>query len=251
MVSTQPGLQQVQLTGWPGTVSQDLFDVSESTGQQALGDPARTQDGRQYKYAYAGGTALVAGNLLQGPAETTAHEGLSVAAASIGATQIVTTSTITLTANQYAFGYVAIQVTPDIGRLYPIQGHAAFTSAAATINLNSAIDVALTTSSKIALVMNPYYGVIQNPTTQTGVIAGVAIVPTPINFYGWIQTRGIGNPLQQGTLSVGNDVVASTTTAGAVTIQVAGGSSVINARVGIAAQTGTSTQAGPVFLQID
>lgn len=251
MVSTQPGLQQVQLTGWPGTVSQDLYDVSESTGQQAIGDPARTQDGRQYKYAYAGATALVAGNLLQSPAETTAHEGLSIAAASLGATQIVTTSTITLTANQYAFGYVVIQVTPDIGRIYPIQSTPAVTSAVATINLNSALDVALTTSSKIALVMNPYYGVIQNPTTFSGCVSGVAVVPTPINYYGWIQTRGIGNVLQQGTLSVGNQVVASTTTAGAVTIQVAGSSSVISSIVGYAAQTGTSTQAGPVFLKID
>lgn len=251
MSSTQPNLQQVQLTGWPGAVSQDLFDISESTGQQALGDPARTQDGRQYRYTYTGASALIAGNLLQGPVETTAHEGLAVTAASIGSNQIVTTSNITVTANQYAFGYVAIQVTPDIGRLYPIQSHPAVTSAPLTITLNTNIDAALTTSSVIALVMNPYYGVIQNPTTRTGVIAGVAIVPTPINFYSWIQTRGIGNVLQQGTLSVGNDVVASGTTAGAVTIQVAGSSSIINGRVGIAAQTGTSTQCGPVFLQID
>ena len=251
MVNTQPNLQQVQLTGASVVVSQDLFDISESGSQQTLGDFVRTNDGRGYRYAYAGGTALVAGNLLQSPAETTAHEGLSIAAAALGSNQIVTTSTVTLTANQYAFGYVAIQVTPDIGRIYPIQSHAAYTSAVATINLNSNLDVALTTSSKVALVMNPYYGVIQNPTTQTGCIVGVAVVPTPINYYGWIQTRGIGNVLQQGTLSVGNDVVASTTTAGAVTIQVAGSSSVINARVGIAAQTGTSTQAGPVMLQID
>lgn len=250
MVNTQPGLQQVQLTGWPGTVSQDLFDIGESTGQQALGDPARTQDGREYRYAYAGATALVAGNLLQGPAEVTANEGLAVAAASLGATQIVTTSTVTVTVNQYQFGWVAIQVTPDIGRLYPIQSHAAATSAVLTINLNSALDVALTTSSTIALVANPYFGVIQNPTSRTGVIAGVALVPTPINYYGWIQTKGIANVLQQGTLSVGNDVVASGSTAGAVTVQVAGASSVINGRVGIAAQTGTSAQCGPVFLQI-
>lgn len=250
MVSTQPGLLQVQLTGWPGTVSQDLYDVSESAGQQALGDPARTQDGRSFRYAYAGAVALVPGNLLQAPAETTAHEVLAVAAAGIGTNSVTTTSTVTLTANQYAFGYLHVVVTPDIGRIYPIQSHPAVTSAVVTIQLNSAIDVALTTSSKVSLVMNPFYGVIQNPTTATSAPVGVAVAPTPINYYGWIQTGGVASVLCDTTGTVGTSAVASTGTAGAVKTQPAGSSSVTAAVVGSFYQTGTSTDQVPVLLSL-
>lgn len=250
MVSLQPGLLQVQLTGAPVVVSQDLFDIAETASQQTLGDVARTNDGRSFRYVQNGAVAMVPGALQQAPAETTAHEILSVAASAIGSTQIVTTSTITVTANQYAFGYIGIAVTPDSGRLYPIQSHAAYTSAAATFNLNSAIDVALTTSSKVSLIMNPYYGTIINPTTATSAAIGVAVVNLPISYYGWIQTGGVANVLCDTTQTVGTSMVASTGTAGAVKSQVAGSSSVAAAVVGIAYQTGTSTDYCPVLLTL-
>ncbi len=250
MVSTQPVLAQEQLTGDTVVVSQGLFDVSESSGQQTLGDPARTNDGRSFRYAYAGAVALVAGNLLQAPVETTAHEVIAIAAAGIGTNVITTTASITVTANQYAFGYVAIAVTPDLGRLYPVQSHPAATSATVAITLNSPLDVALNTSTKISLVANPYYGVIQNPTTATSAPVGVAIVPTPINYYGWIQTGGVAAVLLDGNGTVGVPVVASNGTAGAVETQVAGSSSVVQASVGTYYQTGTSTDIGLIMLNL-
>lgn len=251
MVATQPILAQEQLTGATVVVSQNLYDVSESSGQQTLGDRVRTNDGRDFRYAYAGAVALVAGNLLQAPAETTAHEILSVAAAAVGTNVVTTTSTVTVTANQYAFGYLLVAVTPDIGRMYPIQSHPAATAATLAITLNTGLDVALTTASKVSLVMNPYYGVIQNPTTATSAPVGVAIVPTPINNYGWIQTGGVASVLCETTGTVGTQAVASTSTAGAFKSQVAGSSSVTAAPIGIVYQTGTSTDQCPVFLTLN
>lgn len=250
MVSTQPILAQEQLTGAAIVVSQNLYDVVETSGQQTLGDEVRTNDGRSFRYAYAGGSALVAGNLLQAPVETTAHQILSVAAAAIGTNVVTTTSTVTVTANQYAFGYLAIAVTPDLGRMYSVQSHPAATSAAVAITLNTGLDVALNTSSKVSLVMNPYYGVIQNPTTATSAPVGVAIVPTPANYYGWIQTGGVAAVLLDGNGVVGVPVVASNGTAGAVETQVAGASSVVQSPVGTYYQTGTTADIGLIMLNL-
>lgn len=251
MVSTQPILAQVQLTGSPVMVSQDLFDVSESGSQQTLGDQARTNDGRTFRYGYNGGVLGVPGKLYQAPAETTAHEILSVAAAAIGTNVVTTTSTVTLTANQYAFGYLGVAVTPDSGRLYPIQSNPAVTSAVVSITLNAPLDVALTTSSKVTLMMNPWYGTIVNPTTATSAPVGVMVAALPINYYGWFQTGGVANVLADGATTVGVAVVASTSVAGAVKGQVAGSSSVAAAAIGIAYQTGTDTDYCPVYLQLD
>lgn len=251
MVSTQPVLAQVQLTGSPTVVSQDLFDISQSGSQQTLGDFVRTNDGRSFRYGQAGAVAAAPGKLYQAPAETTAHEILSVAAAAIGTNVVTTTSTVTVTANQYAFGYLGIAVTPDSGRLYPIQSHPAATAGTLAITLNSPLDVALTTASKVSLIMNPWYGLIVNPTTATSAPVGVAVVNLPTNYYGWFQTGGVANVLADGSTTVGIAVVASTSVAGAVKGQVAGGSSVTAANIGIAYQTGTDTDYCPVYLQLD
>lgn len=224
---------------------QDLFDISVTTAQTQLGALATTGDGRYFRYALAGATALVPGTLQQGPAETTAHERLAMAAAAVGATSLTTTASITVTANQYTGGYAMVAVTPGIGQMFQIGTHPATTSAALTFNIVDPVITALTTSSTVSLVANPYAGVIINPTTATGTIAGVAVAATPIAGYGWIQTKGPSNVLAQGTVVVGEEVAASSTTAGCVVA-----TSGVLASVGVAMQGITATQNGPIFLNI-
>lgn len=207
---------------------QDLFDVSVSSltnlgttsginnGSAQLGSLATTGDGRYFRYAIAGGVALVPGTLQQASAEVTANENLAIAAAAIGATQIVTTSTVTVTANQYAGGYAMITTSTGAGYQYQIGSHAAATSAVVTLNLVDPIVVALTTSSKVDLIANPYNGTLINPTVATSCPVGVAVAPTPLSYYCWLQTRGVANVLADGTVVVGTAVVASNGTAGAV-----------------------------------
>lgn len=238
---------------------QDLFDITVSSltplgsssgiinDAATLGCLATTGDGRYFRYVIAGGTALVPGTMQASAAETTTFERLAIAAASAGATQIVTTSTVTLTANQLMGGYAMVNLTPGQGYYYQIGQHAAFTSAAATINIVDPIVVALTTSSQVSLVPSPWAAVIQSPTSLTGVPVGVAVAATPISFYGWVQTIGPSNVLCQATMTVGNRVCVSTTTAGAVTVETG---SLITPIVGYAMQGVTSTQYGPIFLNI-
>ena len=204
-----------QLTGTgPVVVAQDLFKDSD-VQLHVLGEMVHSNDGRAFRYAKAGASALVVGALQQASAEDTGDQALAIAAASVGDTQIVTTGTVTVTANQYAGGFALITVTPGIGYIYPISGHAAATAAVVTIELAQEIDVALTTSSKVDLIKNPFDGVVINPTTATSAPVGVAVKAITAAQYGWLQVGGVGSVLAQGALAVGTTVIASNAVAGA------------------------------------
>lgn len=235
---------------------QDLFDISVSgtpTGTTSgiyndaatLGCLATTGDGRYFRYIVAGATALVPGKLQQSIAEVTANEALAMAAAGIGATQLVTTSSITVTANQYTGGYAMVSSSIGAGYSYQIGQHAAFTSAAATFNIVDPVVVALTTASTVSLVPSPWSGVIVNPATASGTIVGVAVAATPATYYGWVQTKGPSCVLADGTVVVGEEVGASASVAGAV-----------KATAGVVGDVGYAMEGfltgvyGPVFLNI-
>lgn len=227
-----------QLTGTgPQVVGQALFS-SSSTQLHALGEVVNTNDGRAFRYAKAGATALVPGTLQQSAAETTAHQNLTSAAAAIGDLSTIT-SAITVTANQYAGGYLLVTVTPGQGYQYKIKGHAAATAAAVTLNLEDAINIALTTSSRYDLVANPNSAVVINPTTATSAPAGVAVYPVVASEFGWLQIAGVANILSDGGSTVGTNVSASNATAGAVEAAVTA-----QAIVGIAVSGVATTEYG-------
>ncbi len=224
---------------------QDLMTSSTGNGGMQLGAKATTGDGREFRFVLAGGTTLVPGKLQQTSAEVTGWETLAVAAAAVGATTVVTTSTVTVTANELAGGYLVVAVTPGQGYTYRIAGNTAATAAVTTITLDDPIQVALTTSSTVSVVLNPFNGVILNPTTATGAIAGVAVFPIVNAQYGWIQTKGPVGVLAGGTIVVGEQVGASTVTAGAIEATTG-----VVADVGVAIQGIVSGDYGPVNLSI-
>jgi len=228
-----------QLTGTgPQVVAQGIFS-SSSTQLHRLGELVHSNDGRAYRYCLAGGTTLVPGKLQQAKAETTANQDLTAVAAAIGDTTLVSTSTVTVTANQYAGGYAIITVTPGQGYQYLIKGHAAFTAAAPTFTLDDKINIALTTSSRIDLVENPYSAVIVNPTTATSAPVGVAVYPVTNAEYGWLQVGGVATILSDGGSTVGTNVSASNATAGAVEAAVTA-----QAAIGIAVSGVATTEYG-------
>ena len=224
------------------------FDVDEANPSCQLGTLMVTPDGRKYRYVKVGITALVVGNLLQGPAEDTGDQDLAVAAATAGLNYFTTTSTVTVTANQYAGGYAAVTVTPDLGRLYRIKSHPAATSAVVTITLDEPIQTSFTTDTRIDLYANPYNGVIQNPTAASGPVVGVAVKAITAGQYGWIQTGGIANILSE-AVAVGLGAVAGNGTPGAVETAVSD-STESQAYVGQAVMASTAGQCGLFKLNI-
>lgn len=238
-----------QLTGTgPAVVAQGLYEES-SSALHNLGELVHSNDGRAFRYVKAGGTALAAGKLQQSSAQDTGDHNLAVAAASAGATQIVTTGTVTVTANQYADGFVAVADDAGEGYMYRISSHAAATAAVVTLNLADEIQVALTTSSTIDIIKNPYDGVIINPTTISSSPAGVAVKALTAAYYGWLQVSGPCAVLADGGLTVGTDVVASDNVAGAVEITADGTPEILSV-VGTAMIAASDTEYGIVNLKL-
>lgn len=210
-------MTSTQLTGsGPNVVAQGL--LSESSVQlHNLGELVHANDGRAFRYVKAGGTALVAGKLQQASAEdTTNYQNLAVSAAAVGDTSITVTSSVTVTANILAGGFAAITVTPGVGYTYAISGNTAASASGFTINLKDSIAVALTTSSKVDVIPNPYASVVVNPATLTSTPVGVAVYPVTAAYFGWLCVAGPAAILADGANAVGAAVVASNAVAGAV-----------------------------------
>lgn len=206
-----------QFTGLPSVFSGNPFQIDEANPTHVVGEKMYTPDGRAFRYARAGAVALVVGNLLQAEVEDTGEQNVAIAAAAVGDLSIVTTDNLTVTANEYAGGYIVVSVTPGLGQVFKIKSHAAFTAAAATFVIEDPVQVALTTSSRIDIVPNLYAAVIQKPAAESGSIVGVAVNDISASQYGWIQVEGPAAVLNDaGTIVVGNIVVASDGTAGAV-----------------------------------
>lgn len=230
-----------------------LTSVQTTVGQRAI-----AEDGTEFRLAYAGGSALVKGNLIQSPAFATAFVDMAVQAAVATSVAVspafsgypipVTLGGTSTTSNtQFTGGKLVISVTPGIGQTFTIIANDIATNGT-TCNfyVEEAVQTALTTSSKATVVLNPYNGVIQAPTTLTGIPVGVAVSAIPINNYGWLQTHGLCSTLIQSTPAIGAAVMPSGTTAGAVTTQTAG-----NQIVGVMAAAGTNGENEPVNLLID
>lgn len=227
------------LTGNPGDLT-----LNTSTQQAPLG--ARAENGpRTFRYCLAGAVALVPGTLQQAPAEVTADQNLTAVAAAIGDTSIAASTTVTITANQYAEGWAMITVTPGQGYMYQISGHSAYSGAAPTLQLFDPVRVALTTSSRIDLVSNPFKSVVINPTTATSAPVGAAVTAITLAQYGWLQVAGPANLLNDGGSTVGTNVSASNATAGAVEAAVTA-----QAAVGVAMSGIATTEYGPILMTL-
>lgn len=201
---------QTQFSGTPAMPAQGIWE-ERTTAQQNIGAYIETADGRGFRYSKIGAVATVAGKVYQSSALDATNlqpsGGLGVAAQAIGDTQVTVSTSITLTANQLAGGYLSVDVTPGQGYLYKIKGNTAVTSATgAVITLDDPIQVALTTSSKVIVAKHPYDGIVIEPGTPTGVITGVAHRVTTAATFGWVQTYGVASVLFTGTGVAGKAV---------------------------------------------
>lgn len=244
-------MANVSLEG--GKVSaQDSF-TSSATQFHQLGTLGKTPDGRVFRYSQAGAVDTVAGKLYQGAAPIANHLANTPPAVAIGATSFTYTPGATAgAANLYAEGYLQVDTTPGEGYIYQVASHEAITASTAfTLNLKDAIQVALTTSSRVGLVHNAYKNVILVPTTNTGRVAGVAPTIIADTEFGWLQTRGPASVLINGTPGITAPVVNSGTTTGAVDVWTTAAAAVAVSHVGYMMQVGVSTKYNFVFLTID
>lgn len=224
----------------------------EANSSHVLGSLGISADGRKFRYAKAGSSAaLIAGNVIQSPAENTSNESLTPTATTLGATEVTVTTGAAVTANQYAGGYMVCTNTPSNGLVYKIKSHPANSGATTCVfTLYEPLIVAFTTDTRVDLVYDPYNGVIQNPATASGAIVGVALKAITASYYGWVQTGGTCAVLAGGTVGVGKVVVANQGTAASAIV---GANTATEAFpiLGRAVTSGTNGENCAVFLQMD
>jgi hypothetical protein len=207
-----------QLAGPTAVFAQGIYSES-SIQMHQLGEKASTNDGRAFRYCKVGASALAAGKLYQTRAEDTSNfQNLSAATSAVGDTSITTTTTVTLTANQLAGGFLSVNsATTGAGFIYKIKSHAAATAAVVTFNLEDPIVVATTGSVVIDVHPHPYDAVIIAPTTSSSAMAGFAAFNVTAAYYGWLCVIGPTTALAQGTIVVGDSVCpAESTNAGTI-----------------------------------
>jgi len=222
-----------------------------STQLHNLGELMVTDDGRSFRYAKAGATALIPGQLQQAPAEdTTNFQGLTVTTPSAGDISITTTSTVTLTKDQLAGGLLIIaDATTNAGQVFRISGHNAATAAVVTFELDDPVVYTPTGTVKVDAHPNPYNGVIVNPTTLTSAPIGVPLIKITAEYYGWLQVRGACPVLSDGGSTIGLDLVASDGTAGAAEV-IADGAAELLPKIGTALAGAATTEYGLVDLKL-
>lgn len=227
-------------------------------GRYPLGAQLVLPDGRKFRYALAGGTTLVVGNVIQGAAALATSEDLTPAAGAINDRIITFThGAATTVINLFAEGYAVISVTPGGGDTYYIASHLALRNATAgdVVNLapGNALRRALTATSRLDLVRSPYGGVLQVPvTTITALPVGVAVSAITNAQFGWLQTRGPVGVLTDDVNVVGTRVVVPSAAAGAGGPETAvAANSAIEVTIGFCMVVAANTAWSTVFLTLD
>jgi hypothetical protein len=217
--------------------------------QHKLGQLMELPDGRKFRYSQAGLVALTPGTLQQTAVELTNHANMAVGAVTaIGATSVLVTPGATAgAANLYSEGYLVITDSTGKGYSYKVSTHAAIVASTQfTVNLKDPIVVALATSTKATLQINPWKNTLIYPSTATGGVVGVAPTNVAASSYYWCQTGGVANVLCDGNWTVGAMLSPSNATAGAAEVGV-----LAQGYIGNALTTGITTAYMPVMLTLD
>ena len=188
--------------------------VETSDQKQKLGTRAVLPDGRVFYYAENSSAAITtAGQLVDGIAAVGAHDGdLATAALAAGSLTVTTTTSLTITKDQYKDGYLFINDNAAQGEVYRVKSNTAVASAAGceiTIDESDGIRTAFTTSTQFGLMYPPYKDIklMDNDGTMTTGPLGVTTIAVTADYFCWIQTAGPAAVLSGAATFVVGDAV--------------------------------------------
>ncbi len=249
---------------FPVVTHMDDQDVYENQADPVLpiGQKVFLPDGRTFRYALAGGTALVAGKLQQSSIQTShANNDNTVIATSVavGDNSVgITNGATTWTLDELKGGFIVNERAAELGAHYwKIYGNTAEAvgGAAMTLTLVPGVtfDTVLTASTSVLTFgPNPWSKVIVSPSSETGIPVGVAMVVVTAAYYGYLQTGGLsGCSLDTSdTNTVGCGLIQGDNTAGTVIGQDADANT---KPIGLVVQSSsmTSLDMTAVYLMID
>lgn len=235
----------------PTFITQMDVYSSSSVKEMAYGQLGQTSDGRKFRYCRAVAT-MVTGDCYSSAAQDAQFQSMAVPAiVAIGGTVIgVTNGTTTVTANMFDEGYLVVSSSTGIGQSSRILSHTTGASGATIYyTIEDPLKVALSVTSKVTVIRNPFVDMVIQATTPVAPGIGIAQYAIPTGEYGWIQTGGPSAALFDSSVCAVDTlgVSPSTTTAGAVTVSSTG-----FMQIGYAMQVvPVSAYVAPIFLTID
>lgn len=256
----------------PGYTGTGLNSIPDYSYDSLAGVKFSTSDGRTLVLFRNAATAIGSGKLIQGPAETSGHEKLAMTIptaypGTAGTYQILVTNGATVVKqNIYAGGYLIVSSSTGAGQTLQIASHqAAAASATFVVTLLDPIQVALSATSQVSLVANPFlasvitdHTTLGNPIGATCYAVSASTAPTwdgtsglqtaaGLPVYAFAVCRGVtGILVDSSVTNVGYPIGRSPNTDGAVGVA----SLTTAAQIGISVQTLTSAQYGPIDLHL-
>ncbi len=230
---------------------QDIYQINASR-KEVLGTLRILQDGRKFRYARAGSSALAAGKLGVAAAINADHINEAMATSEPIGTKMLTltvTAGTAILANELKGGAFQINDETGEGYSYIIESNTAISGSGTsiTITLEEGLKVALVAAtSEFTLVHNLCNDVVEGTTIGTPV--GVALVVVTGAYYYWAQTGGLAIGLLTGTPAAGDGLIQCNAVAGAFETLAGGAIPPIASMMGTA---GVDTEYCPIFLMID
>lgn len=206
-----------------------------------LGTRMHVSNERVFRYARAGSSALIAGQLIQ----VAERDSFVADVAYVSSTRDVDSITLTIATparisqDEYADGIAYVNDGPNQGTFFTIVTQPEVEPSTTTIkiyfdeNLTIPMQAAFTTSSKFTLIRNKYNRLVRAQSSSETVV-GVPVVNVSANEYFWCQVSGPTAILQDGTLIVNGPIASSLRIPGACGI----------ARISVPAQELTNTGEG-------
>lgn len=264
----------VAAQGVPGIASDfNKFDM-HSTPRYQVGFKVEDSSGNVYRYAHFS-TDVTRGVLVSADLDETGLDDIDnvvtapSAAANVGDNAIASnyiemnvSAIASVIANDYAGGRLVVTDDTGEGYTYDVVGNTAKGTPAADlirITLRQPLQVALTTTSDVAVIASRYANLEIATATDTacaGVTCSAMVVATAM--YGWIQTSGDVGILQDGTCPIGCPVQLSDGVSGAVqsfggavVSAVAAGDLVVEPIIGFTVMPGDTTGHGIFHIDLD
>ncbi|MEE9149929.1 MAG: hypothetical protein V3U27_21335 [Candidatus Tectomicrobia bacterium] len=212
------------------------------------------EDGRRFRYTLCGsGLALVVGALNQGAIpEAAKYNDQAVGTMAAGVTQItgIGATTTSMPASDLIDGYCWSEQEAQLGPALRIKDNIEIDQAASdtgTINLYTALPIAIDAAETISYIRNTWRNTIVSATTITGLVAGVSVSLIAASGFGWLQTQGPCKVGTSGSPAIISHVIAEGTAAGEITVQAAA----VDTVVGKFMMWETSNENGLFWLTIE
>ena len=178
----------------PWGQEKEVYSETFNNREMFLGAIGATPDGRVFRWAYSGG-AIGAGERVEtSPAVAADDQDLAVqAAGAVGDVTVSITSAATIAADLYKDGYLFTNDGAGEGHVYAIKSMPLVTgSATVVVTLREKLREAITTSTLVGFVKNPYKDVIiGTAASNAGATVGVAPTEVTDNDYFWCQESGV------------------------------------------------------------